>query len=122
MALWRVEEAAEYLGIRPKTLYEWVRADRVPYRKIGFNVRFDPDELKAWTAAQAQGPDPREPAERDDESGESSPAAGGGALCDAAGEAADMLRRLARDLGTHLSYPERQRIDELAEAADDAAR
>ena len=47
MALWRVEEAAEFLGIRPKTLYEWVRQGRVPYRKIGFNVRFDPDDLES---------------------------------------------------------------------------
>ena len=55
MALWRVKQAAEYLGIRPKTLYEWVRLGRVPYRKIGFNVRFDPEELKAWTENQSQG-------------------------------------------------------------------
>lgn len=132
MALWRVDEAAEYLGIRPKTLYEWVRADRVPYRKIGFNVRFDPDELKAWTAAQAQGPAPRgtDPAGSGDEGrsaaedGAASPAATA-ALCETASEAAEVLRRLRRDLGAHLSYPQRQRLDELAErleqAADDAA-
>ena len=55
MALWRVKQAAEYLGIRPKTLYEWVRLGRVPYRKIGFNVRFDPEELEQWTEGQSQG-------------------------------------------------------------------
>jgi len=28
MSLWRVDQAADYLGIRPKTLYEWVRTGR----------------------------------------------------------------------------------------------
>jgi len=58
MALWRVDEAADFLGIRPKTLYEWVRQGRVPYRKIGFNVRFDPAELESWVGSQSRGPEP----------------------------------------------------------------
>lgn len=115
--LWRVEEAAEYLGIRPKTLYEWVRSGRVPYRKIGFNVRFDPEELERWTQSQARGARP----------GGSSPGSPDGAadaavgtLVELAGAASAALRDLERDVGTSLSYPQRRKILELAERLDEA--
>lgn len=119
MSLWRVERAAEYLGIRPKTLYEWVRADRVPYRKIGFNVRFDPEELKAWTAAQAQGPEAGRCAPR--RSGDEERRTATRDLREVAGETVDLLQQLERDLGTHLSYPQRRRLEELAERLERAA-
>ncbi|MGD8330421.1 MAG: helix-turn-helix domain-containing protein [Acidobacteriota bacterium] len=115
--LWRVEEAADYLGIRPKTLYEWVRLDRVPYRKIGFNVRFDPDELARWTASQARGTD----------SAASSAQAGQPApetlatLVDLASDASAALRDLEREVGASLSFPQRRRLLELAERLEQAA-
>lgn len=122
-ALWRVEEAAEYLGIRPKTLYEWVRLGRVPYRKIGFNVRFDPDELEQWTRGQSRG-------------GGELPAAAGGSmapkdgvasarvshtLVELANDAAVVLRKLERDVGTNLSFPARRKLLALAERLENAA-
>ena len=103
MSLWRVEQAADYLGIRPKTLYEWVRNGRVPHRKLGFNVRFDPDELAEWVAAGAAAP--AEPA---------------GDLQEAALAAAQQLRVLESDLGANLSFPQRREIRELAERLERA--
>lgn len=125
MALWKVEQAAEYLGIRPKTLYEWVRLGRVPYRKIGFNVRFDPVELEEWTAGQSRG---RAPAARADRGGgaadlepdvamDSSESEG---LRRLAADASRTLRELERDLAASLSYPQRRKLTDLAERLDAA--
>ena len=124
MALWKVEQAAEYLGIRPKTLYEWVRLGRVPYRKIGFNVRFDPDELEAWTESQSRGSLSR--AGGDPGSEPKAPAVGGEAAADMdelrrlAADASRTLRDLERDLGASLSYPQRRRLSDLAESLEQA--
>ena len=107
MALWRVEQAAEYLGIRPKTLYEWVRLGRVPHRKIGFNVRFDPDELEEWTEGQAQGTKAAD--------------GGGEALSALAADASQVLRELERDVGASLSFPQRRRLLDLAERLERAS-
>ena len=115
MALWRVEQAAEYLGIRPKTLYEWVRQGRVPYRKIGFNVRFDPAELEEWTANQSKGSDPGEPAVAVPDRGNRS---GLGSL---AVEASAVLRDLEKDVGASLSFPQRRKLIDLADRLDEAA-
>jgi excisionase family DNA binding protein len=126
MALWKVDQAAEYLGIRPKTLYEWVRLGRVPYRKIGFNVRFDPEELEEWTAGQSRGRPPRRPREAAaaaNAGAAAEPAAAAVAadrLRSLAADAAQTLRELERDLGASLSYPQRRRLSDLAERLDDA--
>ncbi|MGD8330281.1 MAG: helix-turn-helix domain-containing protein [Acidobacteriota bacterium] len=115
--LWRVEEAAEYLGIRPKTLYEWVRLDRVPYRKIGFNVRFDPDELARWTAKQARGADPAAASPQAEQPAPETLTT----LVDLASDASAALRDLERDVGATLSFPQRRRLLELAERLEKAA-
>lgn len=115
-SLWRVEEAAEYLGIRPKTLYEWVRLDRVPYRKIGFNVRFDPDELARWTAKQARGTDS---ATRSSQAERVEPETLT-TLFELASDASAALRELERDVGASLSFPQRRRLLELAEGLEQA--
>lgn len=123
MSLWRVEEAASYLGIRPKTLYEWVRTGRVPHRKLGFNVRFDPAELAEWVEEQSSG---AEVAGDSDESG--GPGVDPKAveeLRSVAEKAAERLRRIETELGAQLSFPERQKLQELAgcvEAAVEAVR
>ena len=49
----RVAELAELLKIKPRTIYEMVAQNRIPYRKPpGSNIlRFDLDEILAWTKA-----------------------------------------------------------------------
>lgn len=126
MPLWRVEEAAEYLGIRPKTLYEWVRTGRVPYRKLGFNVRFDPEELRGWVEQQpAVTPAVSAPPVAAAPGIEPLPAADAAALAElvaSASEGARQLRRVESDLGAQLSFPQRQALRELAQRIERAAR
>lgn len=105
MSLWRVGQAADYLGIRPKTLYEWVRTGRVPYRKLGFNVRFDPVELESWV-------EQHRPAE---------PHGNAAELEAAVRDAVRQLRRLEADLGEHLSFPQRRELKALATRLERAA-
>ena len=47
----KVPEVAELLGVKPRTIYEMVATERIPYRKpLGSNIlRFDLDEILAWT-------------------------------------------------------------------------
>lgn len=49
--LLKVAELAELLKIKPRTIYEMVAQNRIPYRKPpGSNIlRFDLDEILAWT-------------------------------------------------------------------------
>ncbi len=115
MALWRVEQAAEYLGIRPKTLYEWVRHGRVPYRKIGFNVRFDPDELERWTERQSRGSD------RENAGALPAGAAASETLSRLAVDASVILRDLEKDVGASLSFLQRRKLLDLAEKLEQAA-
>lgn len=42
-----VKEAAEYLEVADITLRRWVKAGNIKYRRVGRNIVFDPDELKA---------------------------------------------------------------------------
>lgn len=49
--LLKVAELAELLKIKPRTIYEMVAQNRIPYRKPpGSNILcFDLDEILAWT-------------------------------------------------------------------------
>ncbi len=42
-----VKEAAEYLEVAEITLRRWVKAGKIKYKKVGKNIVFDTDELKA---------------------------------------------------------------------------
>jgi hypothetical protein len=50
--LLRLDEAAVLFNVKPRTMNEWVRADLIPYVRLGDGprapIRFDPDELGAW--------------------------------------------------------------------------
>lgn len=52
-ALLNVSELATFLNVKPRTIYEMVAQNRIPYRKPpGSNIlRFDLDEIIAWTKA-----------------------------------------------------------------------
>jgi excisionase family DNA binding protein len=49
--LLRVSDVAQLLNVKPRTIYEMVAQDRIPYRKPpGSNIlRFDLDEILEWT-------------------------------------------------------------------------
>jgi excisionase family DNA binding protein len=49
-----VAEIASLLKVKPRTIYEMVAQNRIPYRKPpGSNIlRFDLDEIVAWTKAR----------------------------------------------------------------------
>ena len=53
-ALLNVSELATFLKVKPRTIYEMVAQNRIPYRKPpGSNIlRFDLDEIIAWTKAR----------------------------------------------------------------------
>lgn len=54
LQLLRVVDVAQLLNVKPRTIYEMVAQDRIPYRKPpGSNIlRFDLDEIMAWTKAK----------------------------------------------------------------------
>lgn len=44
-----VDEAAEYLGIKPATVREWVRKEKgIPAHKVGKQWKFRCSELDEW--------------------------------------------------------------------------
>jgi excisionase family DNA binding protein len=51
--LLKVAEVAVVLNVKPRTIYEMVAQNRIPYRKPpGSNIlRFDLEEIIAWTKA-----------------------------------------------------------------------
>jgi len=42
------EEAAEYLGIKKSTLYDWVLQRKIPHTKIGRLLKFRIEDLDRW--------------------------------------------------------------------------
>ena len=53
--LWTTVEAARFLGIKPRTLQQWVRANYVPHLRLGPKtaraIRFSPETLAEWTSS-----------------------------------------------------------------------
>ena len=49
-------EIAEYLGVKPGTVYRWAQRQQIPCYRLGRCVRFDPDEVKRWALEQYQPP------------------------------------------------------------------
>lgn len=44
-----IEEAAEYLGVKPATIRDWIRKGKdIPAKKIGKQWKFKHSELDAW--------------------------------------------------------------------------
>ncbi len=56
--LFNVEEAAIYLGICPKTLYNKVSEKKVPYVKIGRSLRFDKKRMDEMIKEESIEPHP----------------------------------------------------------------
>lgn len=53
----KVNEVAKLLKVKPRTIYEMVAQERIPFRKPpGSNIlRFDLDEIVAWTRGENNG-------------------------------------------------------------------
>jgi excisionase family DNA binding protein len=49
-----VEDAAQLLSVKPRTIYAWVQERRIPFRKVGRLLRFDRNELLSWSSEQAK--------------------------------------------------------------------
>jgi excisionase family DNA binding protein len=47
-----VPTLSRLLNVKPKTIYDWIRRDYVPYLKLSQLVRFDEDEIKKWLASK----------------------------------------------------------------------
>ena len=45
----RVEEVADLLRCKKRTIYDMVEQERIPYRKVGGRLLFDADEIIEWT-------------------------------------------------------------------------
>jgi len=54
--LLKYNDTAEWLSIKPETLRRWVMQRRIPFKKIGRAVRFDPEELAEWVEAHSVRP------------------------------------------------------------------
>ena len=52
--LLKVNEVAQLLNVKPRTIYEMVAQHRIPFRKPpGTNIlRFDLEEIMAWTRGE----------------------------------------------------------------------
>ncbi|HEX8137573.1 MAG TPA: helix-turn-helix domain-containing protein [Pyrinomonadaceae bacterium] len=49
-----VEEVALMLRCKTRTIYNMVSQKRIPYRKAGRQLLFDPKEIEEWTKASTE--------------------------------------------------------------------
>jgi excisionase family DNA binding protein len=51
-----IPEVAELIGIKSSTLYKLVSSRKIPFKKIGARVLFDPDEVRVWVDQRSVTP------------------------------------------------------------------
>jgi excisionase family DNA binding protein len=51
-----VDEAAEYLGIRPSTLKHWAQTNKIEFVRIGKFLKFRREGLEAFIARRTRPP------------------------------------------------------------------
>jgi excisionase family DNA binding protein len=54
--LWTIQEVANFLGVSVKTVYHWVKQERIPVTKIDGRNRFDRLEIDKWLARSTTKP------------------------------------------------------------------
>ena len=54
LVLLTAQEAADLLRVQRRSLYRLVQQQRIPYRRVGRAIRFERNELLAWTIPQAK--------------------------------------------------------------------
>lgn len=50
-----VPEVAEFLRVRPSTVYAWVAEGRLPCLRLGGRIRFQKESLLRWVTAREEG-------------------------------------------------------------------
>lgn len=50
---WTIDELCLVLGKKKRTIYNMVYQKRIPYRKAGRDLKFDPKEIDEWTKKSA---------------------------------------------------------------------
>ena len=60
MKLMDINQLAEMLNVKKKTIYDWVHKDLIPYVKLGRLLRFDPNDIEQWIKKRrVKGRNPR---------------------------------------------------------------
>lgn len=54
MKLIDIKALSELLSVKPKTIYDWVHRNEIPYYKIGHLVRFEYKEIQDWLNVRKQ--------------------------------------------------------------------
>lgn len=50
-----VVEIAAHLGVKPNTIYKWLRKQRIPAHKVGRLWKFDRAEIDEWVKSGQAG-------------------------------------------------------------------
>lgn len=53
--LWKVGDAARFLGMSTSWVYKETSAGRLPHVTIGASLRFDPEALREYVRSRASG-------------------------------------------------------------------
>ena len=61
--LWTIPDVARHLRVSERTIRRWVSEGRIPFRRVGAQIRFRPGEIAEWV--ENQNADGREPESRD---------------------------------------------------------
>lgn len=51
MSLMSVKETAKYIGVAEVTLRRYIKAETIPFIKVGGLYKFDVEEIKNWLKA-----------------------------------------------------------------------
>ena len=51
--LLNIQQAADLLGLKVKTLYTYICKKKIPYVKLGGRVLFQPEKLETWVEQRA---------------------------------------------------------------------
>jgi excisionase family DNA binding protein len=65
MALLTIHDVAQWLTVKPCTLYLWVAQGKMPALRLGGLIRFRREDIETWLAGcQIEPPNPSRPADR----------------------------------------------------------
>ena len=65
MALLTIHDVAQWLAVKPTTIYSWVAQRKMPALRLGGLIRFRREDIETWLAGcQLEPPNPSRPADR----------------------------------------------------------